>query len=166
MDHYMAIARGLVLLVTLVSIFTVLAVTVLKVIRQATFYRGRTAIWIAGSISVLFLVALFEFLVVPGQVSHGAVADSGTRMANHSLLGGLALGVAATVFLSQIIILASRMPSDNLPKPLAKESEPPIKPKSPGRPKKQKTVDRPSKAMTQTAGSPSGTQDEKAPANR
>lgn len=116
--------------------------TVLKVIRRAAFYRGKTAVLIAGALFVLFLVALSQFLVGPGDAYQAAGSDSGVKAASHSLLPGVALGVAAAVVLSQILLLAGKTPPDEKPEALAKKSESPAKPKSPGRPKKEKAAEK------------------------
>lgn len=142
MDHHMTIVRVLTLSVTLASIFTVLVVTVLKVIRQAAFYGGKTALLISGALSVLFLVALSEYLVGPSGAYHTAVSDSVVKAASHSLLPGVALGVAAAVLLSQVLLLASKTSPDEKP------DRPVVKLKSPGRPKKEKAPEKESKKVT------------------
>ena len=153
MGNYMLILRELILLVTLASIFAVLVVTVLKIIRRAAFYSGKTGVLMAVSLSILFLVALSKFLVGPGNAYHAAGSDSGVKAVSHSLLPGVALGVAAAVVLSQVLLLASRIPPSEKPEPLAKKSErPAVKSKSPGRPKKEKAAEKESKVVVRTAG--------------
>ena len=135
--NFMSILRELILLVTLASIFAIFMVTVLKIIRRAAFYRGKTAILIAGALSVLFLVALSYFLVGSGYTYHIAGTDSSIEAVSHSLLSGVALGVAAADVISQILLLAGKTPPDEKPEALANKSESPTNLKSPGRPKKQ-----------------------------
>jgi len=139
MDHYMTIVRGLTLAVTLVSIFAISVVTILRVINRAEFFSGRSRALVAVSLSVLFLVALSQFLVGPGDAYYtvwsGSEVNSATR---YFLLPGVALGVAVAVLLSQILMLAGKTPSEEKPEPLAKKPERPVaKSKSPGRPKKE-----------------------------
>ena len=140
MGNYMSILRECILLVTLASIFAIFWVTVLKVIRRAAFYRGKMAVLISGALSILFLVALSEFLVGPGGADHTIGPDSSVKTASHSLLPGVALGVSAAVLLSQVLLLDSRTSPDERSESLAKKSERSVvKPKSPGRPKKKET---------------------------
>ena len=112
MDHYMTIVRGLTLLVTLASIFAISVVTILRVIKRAEFFSGRSRALVAVSLSALFLVALSQFLVGPWDPYHtvgsGSEVDSATRC---FLLPGVALGVATAVLLSQVLLLASRTPA-------------------------------------------------------
>ena len=138
MGNYMSILRECILLVTLASIFAIFWVTVLKVIRRAAFYRGKMAVLISGALSILFLVALSEFLVGPGGADHTIGPDTSVKTASHSLLPGVALGVSAGVLLSQVLLLASRTSPDERPESLVRKSERSVvKPKLPGRPKKQ-----------------------------
>jgi hypothetical protein len=154
MDHYLAIVRGLTLLVALASIFAISVVTILKVIKRAEFFSGRSSALVAVSLAVLLLVALSHFLVGPADAYHAAGSDIAVEMANHSLLPGVALGVVGAVLLSQILLLASRIRPNEESEPLAKEPELAIKPKSPGRPKK-KPVEKESKETTKPVGSAS-----------
>jgi len=165
MGNYMSILRELILLVTLASIFAVLVVTILKIIKRAAFYSGKTGVLMAVSLSLLFLVALSQFLVGPGDVYHTVGSDGGVKATSHSLPPGIALVVAAAVVLSQIFLLASKTSQDEKPEHLAKETErPDVKNKSLGRPKKE-PAEKQSKDMTKTAGSPSRKENEKAPTN-
>ncbi len=156
MGNYMSILRELILLVTLASIFAVLVVTVLKIIKRAAFYSGKTGALMAVSLSLLFLVALSQFLVGPGDAYNAVGSDGGVKAAtSHSLLPGVALGVAVVVVLSQVLLLASKTSPDEKPEPLAKKSERPVaKSKSPGRPKKE-PAKKESNKVADTAGSPS-----------
>jgi hypothetical protein len=155
MDYYLTIVRGLTLLVTLASIFAISVVTILRVMKQAEFLSGRSRALVAVSLSVLFLVALSQFLVGSGDAYHTAgsstVVSSATR---YFLLPGVALGVAAAVLLSQVLLLASRTPATEQPETPAKKPERGlVKAKSPGRPKKKdKPVEKPSKEGVSTAG--------------
>ena len=65
MDHCMTILRGLILAVTLVSIFAISVVTILKVIKLAEFFSGMSRALIAVSLSIPFF-ALSQFLVWRG----------------------------------------------------------------------------------------------------
>jgi len=172
MDHYVTIVRGLILSLALASIFAISLVTILKVIKRAEFFSGRSSALVAVSLAILLLVALSHFLVRPADAYHTAGSDTVVEMASHSLLPGVALGVAAGVLLSQVLLLASKIPPSEVTpsverETVAGESEcSPATPKSPGRPKKQeKPIEKPSKDMTKTTGSPSRTENEKAPAN-
>jgi hypothetical protein len=125
--------------VTLASIFTILVVTILKLIRQAAFFQGKTAVVMAVSLSLLFLVALSQFLAVPAA---GPGNAENAPVGYFYLLPGVGLAVAAVVVLSQVLLLASRIPPSEEPptsdgETYAKESKYSLaKPKSRGRPKK------------------------------
>ena len=147
MDHYVTIVQVITLLVTLASIFAISMVTILKVIKRAEFFSGQSRTLVTVSLSILFLVALSQFLVGPEDAYHtgasGIEVNSATR---YFLLPGVALGVAAAVLLSQVLLLASRTSADEQPEPLVKNSKQAVvKPKSPGRPKKEKPAEKESK---------------------
>ena len=155
MSNYMTIVRGLMLSVTLASIFAIFLVTILKVIKRAGFFHRKTAVLVAVSLSILFLVALSQFLVEPPDAHHTPGSGSGINAATrYFLLPGVALGVAAAVVLSQVLLLASRMPPDEKPEPLAKKPDlAVVKNNSPGRPKKkEKPAEKPSKEPAKTTG--------------
>jgi len=129
----------IVLVASLASIFAILVVTILKLIRRAAFFQGTTAVITAVSLSALFLVALSPFLAVPTAASGNA---ANAPVGYFYPLPWVALAVATAVVLSQVLLLASRIPpSEELPtgdrKTDSKESEHSLsKPKSRGRPKK------------------------------
>jgi uncharacterized membrane protein YozB (DUF420 family) len=134
MGNYISIVRELTLLVTLVSIFTVLVVTMLKLIRRAAFFQGKTAVTVAVSLALLFLVALSQFLVFPATGSGNAV---NAAVDYFYPMPWVALAVAASVVLSQVMLLASRIPPSEKPEPPVKKTEhAAVKSRSPGRPKK------------------------------
>ena len=148
MGNYMTIVRGLTLSVSLVSIFTVLVVTVLKVIRRAAFFKGKTAVLMAVSLSLLFLVALSQFLIVPDPGSGNSV---NAPVGYIYLLPGVGLTVAAAVVLSQILLLAGRTSPSEGPELLAKKSvSAVVKAKTSGRPKKEKSAEEDSKEVSRT----------------
>lgn len=137
MSNYMTIVRGLMLSVTLASIFAILVVMILAILRQAAFFSRRSQALVAVSISILFLVAFSYFLVGSGDTYRTAGHENEVRAAGHSLLPGVALGIAAAVVLSQVMLLASQTSPEEKPQLLAKKPESPaVKAKSPGRPKK------------------------------
>ena len=151
MFNYMTILKGLILLVTLVSIFTILLVTVLKIIRRASFFRGKTAVLIAVSLSLLFLVALSMLLIIPESGSDNSVNES---TGYFYLLPGVGLTVAAAVVLSQILLLAANtLPSEKSELLAKKPVNAVVKAKSLGRPKKEKPVEKKSKEVTKTTNS-------------
>jgi len=139
MINHISIIRALMMLVALASIFTVLVVTILKLIRRAGFFQGKTAVIMAVSLAVLFLVALFQSLAVPGEAYYPTGSGSEVNAATDFFsLRSIALAVAVAVVLSQAMLLASRILPSEEPEPLAKKPERPVvKPKSPGRPKKK-----------------------------
>ena len=154
-DYIMSILKEVPLVATLASIFAILVATILKVIKRAEFFYGKTAVLVAVSLSVLFLVALSQFLAEPPEAYHAPGSGSGINAATrYFLLPGVALGVAAAVVLSQVLLLASRMPPDENPEPLAKKPNlAVVKSKSPGKPKKkEKPAEKPSKETTKTTG--------------
>ena len=137
MSNYMTIVRGLMLSVTLASIFAILVVMILAILRQAAFFSRRSQALVAVSISILFLVAFSYFLVGSGDVYRTTGYENEVKAAGHSLLPGVALGIAAAVVLSQVMLLASQTSPEEKPELLAKKPESPVvKAKSPGRPKK------------------------------
>lgn len=153
MFNYMTILRGLLFLVTLISIFTIFLVTVLKIIRRASFFKGKTAVLIAVSLSLLFLVALSMFLIVPEPGSGNSVNEPEGYF---YLLPGIGLTVAAAVVLSQILLLADNTLPSEKSEPLAKKPvNAVVKAKSLGRPKKEKPVEKKSKEVAKPVGSAS-----------
>ena len=154
-NYIMSILKEVPLVATFASIFAILVATILKVIKRAEFFYGKTAVLVAVSLSVLFLVALSLFLVVPLEAHHTPGSDSAINAkTRYFLLPGLALGVAAAVVLSQVLLLANRMPPDKKPEPLTKKSDLiVVKSNSPGRPKrKEKPAKKALKKATKTTG--------------
>jgi len=160
MGNYILILRELIRLLTAASILIVTTVTVLKIIRRAGFYSGKTGVLMAVSLSLLFLVALSEALVFPAL---GSGNEVNATVGYFYLLPWVALAVAAAVVLSQVMLLASRTSPNEKPsasdgKTDAKESEYSLaKPKSRGRPKKKerKPSEIKTKEATESAGSSS-----------
>ncbi|MHC4680388.1 MAG: hypothetical protein ACYTEK_17005 [Planctomycetota bacterium] len=156
-DHIL-ILRAITLSVTLVSIFTVLLATILKLIRQAAFFHGKMAVITAVALSLLFLVALFPFLAVPATGS-GNTVDA--PVGYFYVLPGVALTVAAAVVLSQVLLLAARIPPSEEPPAGVRETDAKksksslAKPKARGRPKKEKPAEIKPKEATEPAGSSS-----------
>ena len=152
MGNYLTIVRGLILAVTLASIFAISVVTILKVIKRAEFFSGWSRALVAVSLSILFLVALSQFLVGPHDTYHASGSDSGiSGVARYFLLPAVALGVAAAVLLSQVLLLASKTSPDERPEQAVKKLEGPVaKSKSPGRPKKEKAAEKQSKEVVRS----------------
>jgi hypothetical protein len=138
-DGYISVFQDFTLFVTLASVFIVLVVTLMKIVGRAAFFQGRTAVLMAVALSVLFLVALSQFLVSPGQVYHGAGPVGGIKAVTHgSLLAGVALGIAAAVMLSQVLLLASRIsPGEKSESRATKTDHPLLVAKRRGRRKKE-----------------------------
>ena len=154
-DYIMPVLKELPLVATLASILAILVATILRVIKRAEFFHGKTAVLVAMSLSVLFLIALSQFLVGPPEAYHARGSGSGVNAATrYFLLPGVALGIAAAVLLSQVLLLASRKPADEKPEPLGKKPDlAVVKSKTPGRPKKkEKPAEKPSKEATKTTG--------------
>ena len=95
------------------------------------------------SLSILFLVALFYFLVGPPDAYQPPGYDHVVKATGHSLLPGVALGVAAAVVLAQVLLLASKTAREEISKSPAKKLESTMKSKSPGRPKRKEPEDLP-----------------------
>jgi len=72
--------------VTLASIFAIFLVTILKVIKRAGFFHRKTAVLVAVSLSILFLVALSQFLVEPPDAHHTPGSGSGINAATRYFL--------------------------------------------------------------------------------
>ena len=75
-------------------------------------------------------------------------------MTRDFLLPGVALGIAAAFLLSQVLLLANRMPAEEKPEPLAKKHYlAVVKSNSQEKPKKkEKPVEKPSKEPPKTTG--------------
>ena len=164
MINQISILSSIILLMTLASIFTVLMVTILKLLRQAKFFAGATAVVMAIALSILFVVVSFYRIVFP-------VKGSGNEMiaaTGFFSLRGIALAVATATVLSQVMFLTGRVPlseepSTNDQNTQAKETEhSPTKPKSRGRPKKDRPIDTPSRDMTKRPSNASRAENEKA----
>ena len=153
-DYIMPVLKELPLVATLASILAILVATILRVIKRAEFFHGKTAVLVAVSLSVLFLIALSQFLVEPPDAYHTPGSGSGVNAATrYFLLPGVALGIAAAVLLSQVLLLASRKPPGEKSEPLAEKSDlAVVKSKTPGRPKKEKPAEKPSKETTKATG--------------
>jgi hypothetical protein len=108
MDQYMTILRGLMLAVALASIFAISVATLLIIINRAQFFSGRSRSLVAVSLSILFLVALSNFLIWPREAILKADSEFAVKVAGYSMLPGVALGVAAAVVLSQVLVLANK----------------------------------------------------------
>jgi hypothetical protein len=160
MINHISILRDLTLIVTMASIFTVLVLMILKVLRPAAFFEGARAVAMTVSLSLLFLIALFQFLLFPNTGSGNSV---NAAVDHFYPLPWVALSVAAAVVLSQVLLLASRIPpSEKLStgdgETVAKESENSLaKPRSRGRPKKKedKPAETKPKETTEPVGSTS-----------
>ena len=154
MGNYISILPEVMLMLTLAAIFVILFVTILKILRQVSFFQGKTAIMMAVSLSVLFLVALSQFLAVPGGAYH--VTGFGNEVnatAGYFWLPKVAFAVAAAVVFSQVLLLASRTPLSDKPEPVAQKHErAAAKRQPPGRPKKEKGTEKESKEATKPVG--------------
>jgi hypothetical protein len=156
MINHISILRELAMLVALASIFTILVVTILKLLRRAAFFQGTTAVIMAVSLSLLFLVVLSQSLAVPGEAYYATGSGSEENAAtDYFPLPGIALAVAAAVVLSQVLLLASKTSPDEKPGPLARKPERTVKPKSPGRAKKEKSAEEESEEAPKPVGSAS-----------
>lgn len=102
---------------SLAAILIVLLFTILSLFRAAAFFTGRISVIMALSTSLLFIIGISQLLVVPGGMPNIAEVNPGTGVpVNYLLLSCLAPAVAADVVLSQVLLLASRIPpSENLP---------------------------------------------------
>ncbi len=163
MQELNVLLPGIMSVLSLAAILIVLLFTILRLLRAASFFQGKIAVIMAMCISILFIVGMSQLLVVPGGMPNIAEANPGASVAvNYLLLPCLALAVAAAVVLSQVLLLASRIPpSEELSagdrETDGKESECSLaKAKSPGRPKKMdKPAEKESKEVTKPVGSTS-----------
>jgi hypothetical protein len=139
MGNHISILQDFTLFVTLTSVFIVLVVTVLKVVKRAAFFQGKTSVLMAVALSILFLVGLSQFLVGPGQAYYGAGSAGASKAAtNGSLLPAVALGVAAAVVLSQVLLLASKpSPGEKSEARATKSEHPRVVAKARGRREKE-----------------------------
>ena len=148
MENYISILPSVTLLVTLAATFAVLFAIMLKIFRGVAFFEGKTAVIMALCVCI---IGLSQFIVVPGRVYNAPEAKSEISVSG---LPYFALAVAVAVILSQVLLLAGRIPPSEEPEPLAKKSEQVVvEPKSPGRPKKP--VEKPSKETSKPVGSDS-----------
>ncbi len=141
--------------VTLALLFGIFLMTILKVTKRVWFFHKKMVLVASMAISILFLVALPQFLVEPPDAHHtpeyGSVINTAAR---YFQLLGVALGAEAAVVLSQVFLLVSRMPPDEKPKPLAKKFYLTVmKNNSPRRLKKNKiSTEKASKEITKIIG--------------
>ena len=127
MGNYISILREFTMLVALASIFTILVVTILKLLRQAAYFEGATAVVMAVSLSVLLLVALSQSLAVPGEAYYATGSGNEVNAATGFFsLRDKALTVAAAVVLSQVLLLASRILPSEEPTGSVKKPECPV----------------------------------------
>jgi len=108
MSNYISIPEVM-LLATLAAIFVILFVTMLKILRQVSFFQGKTAVVMALCVSVLCIVGLSQFLAIPGVTGTeiGIHNEAGSPI-SHLLLPYVALAVAVAVMLSQVLLFASK----------------------------------------------------------
>jgi undecaprenyl pyrophosphate phosphatase UppP len=122
MSNYISISEVM-LLATLVAIFVILFVTMLKILRQVSFFQGKTAVIMALCVSVLCIVGLSQFLAIPGVTySEAGIHNETSGPISHLLLPYVALAVAVAVMLSQVLLFASKDLSVERPKTSTKES--------------------------------------------
>ncbi len=154
MSNYSSILPEVMLLLTLTAIFVILFVTVLKIVRGVSFFQGKTAVIMALCVSVLCVVGLLQFLVVPGGTYNATEANMKiTVTVSYLLLPQVALASAIAVIFSQLLLFASRILPGERPKARVKEPERPrTKSKSSGKPKKAKPAEKQSKEVACTAG--------------
>ena len=148
-----------------VAVFVIVFSTVRRTLKSTPLFQGKTATMIALAVSALCLVGIYEFLVVPGDLSSSTETGNNTNVIlNYILLPYVCLAIA--ILLSQLLLFASKILPSEESETIAKKTEPKLtKPKPPRRPKKAKPAEKQSKDMTKTAGSPSRKENEKALAN-
>jgi hypothetical protein len=168
MENYL-ILRGVIMAAALVSIFAISIATLLIIIKRAQYFSGRTCTLVAISLSILLLVALSNFLIGHRDDDPNVISKIRVKTPGHSQLPGVALGVAAAVLLSQVLVLVNKTPQEENSDVITKKTlsnannhkNTTVKSK-PGRPKKKdKHTEKSTKDMTKTAGSPSRTENEK-----
>jgi uncharacterized membrane protein len=140
-------------LLTVASIFVILFVTVLKILKAVSFFQGKTTVVMTLSICVLCIIGLS--LAVP-TATHNTAAGSrnvdGTLC--YLLLPYVAMAVAAAVILSQVLLLASRVSPGERGGSSAEKSENMAATTKPrGRPKKKEAAEAQSKAAARTSRS-------------
>jgi hypothetical protein len=141
MDCY-TIIRAIILSVTIASIFVISVATLSKVIIRAAFFSEKTSVIVAVSLSILLLVPLILILVVPAGPYEAAGSDSGINdIIRCIILSGVALGVAGAVLLSQVMLLASKIPPVEKNDPPTKKSESTVKSKTYGQSRKAKAAE-------------------------
>jgi len=153
MKEFIKFLPELIVLVSLAAIFVVLFVTILKILRAVSFFRG-TQVWVMA-----FSVALLCILGIVAPIGTYNSADSDSRMnvtVSYLLLSHMALAVAVGVILSQILLLASKvLPGERSEVGTKEYGHPVTKGKSPGRPKKGKPAEVQSKEVDREAERPS-----------
>ena len=148
MNEYISILPEIMLVLSAVAVFAILFVTILKVLREAGFFKGRTAVLIALCVALLCIVGLSEF-VVPNGLHGGPEPTVKTRgTLDYLLLPYVALAVA--ILVSHLLVFASKIaPGTRAESPAKKSEHPQVMTKLRGRPKKDRTEDTPPASKSQ-----------------
>jgi len=133
MGNYISILPEILLLVMMTSAFGITFLIILKIVKQAGLFHGKTAFVASLLISASAVAGCVQLLIMPNNIVE--VEHTRNITVNYSLLPVLTLtGVIVTL---QLFIIAATTRPDETNKVAPKEPEyPAIKPKSPGRPKK------------------------------
>jgi hypothetical protein len=136
--EYISILPEIMLVLSAVAVFAILFVTILKVLREAAFFKGRTSVLIALCVALLCIVGLSEF-VVPNGLHGGPEPTVKTRgTLDYLLLPYVALAVA--ILVSHLLVFASKIaPGMRSEHPAQKSERPQAMTKPRGRPKKERT---------------------------
>lgn len=89
------------------AVFVIVYVVVLRTVKKTVLFDGRVSLIIAGAISLLCVVGLTEFLVLPGRARGGTEGESHVDATlRYILLPYVALALA--ILLSQLVVFAGR----------------------------------------------------------
>ena len=133
MGNYISILPEILLLVMMTSAFGITFLTVLKIVKQAGLFHGKTAFVASLLISASAGAGCVQLLIIPNNIAE--VEHTRNITVNYSLLPALTL--TGVIVMLQLFIIAATTRPDETNKVAPKEpAYPAIKPKSPGRPKK------------------------------
>lgn len=152
------------LMVFLASLFVIVLVTVLKILRELPAFSSKTSWLLALCISILCIVGMCQLLDIAGMSESMARQQVGANaILTYILLPYVVLSLA--IILSQILLLTNRMLPDRKPDANSQDVKQPVKEVKPrtttskntsvktnqrGRPKKEQPTEKESKEATRT----------------
>ena len=135
MGSYISILPEILLLVMMTSAFVITFLTILKIVKQAGLFRGKTAFVASLLISASAIAGCVQLLIMPNCIAE--VEYTRNITVNYSLLPALILTGGIAMLLLFIIAATTKPDETNTVAP-KEPGHPATKSESPGRPKKKK----------------------------